>query len=86
MLLTMSKNNTIVLIAEILNRRLSERGIAMPALCSDMVLSGGELAIDSLDLATLVVELEERTGKDPFQNGFRAFTTVGELATLYVDA
>jgi acyl carrier protein len=40
-------------------------------------------AMDSLDLAVLVVELEERIGKDPFKDGFVNFRTAGELADLY---
>ena len=43
----------------------------------------GDLALDSLDLAVLIVELEEITGHDPFRDGFHEFATVGELAALY---
>jgi acyl carrier protein len=46
-------------------------------------LLGGDLPIDSLDLAALVVELEEITGRNPFQAGFVDFRTVGELCRLY---
>jgi len=46
----------------------------------------GELPLDSLALAVIVVELEERTGKDPFKGGFIRFNTVGELAALYDNA
>ncbi|MDZ5649197.1 acyl carrier protein [Nitrospirillum sp. BR 11828] len=48
-------------------------------------LDGG-LPFDSLDLATLLVALEQLTGTDPFRAGFRQFTTAGELATLYGEA
>jgi acyl carrier protein len=41
------------------------------------------LGIDSLDLATIVVQLTEATGEDPFQGGFIEFRTVGELTRLY---
>jgi acyl carrier protein len=82
----MNEASTMALINEILSRRLTERGAALPVLRPETVLLGGELGIDSLDLATLVVELEERTGKDPFRNGFRNFTTAGELAALYANA
>ena len=44
---------------------------------------GGDVDMDSLDLATLIVELEEASGKRPFRAGFRAFFTVGELASLF---
>lgn len=42
-----------------------------------------ETSLDSLDLAIVVVKLEEKTGKDPFKQGFIFFTTVQELAKLY---
>ncbi len=71
------------LISEILTRRVADRGALLPPLRNETVLLGSELGIDSLDLAVLVIELEERTGQDPFKNGFRPFTTVGELASLY---
>lgn len=44
---------------------------------------GGDIDIDSLDLATLVVKLEEVFNKDPFREGFKEFRSVGELAKLY---
>jgi acyl carrier protein len=49
----------------------------------DTVLLGGEILLDSLDLAGIVVELESITGKDPFSNGFVDFRTIGQLAELY---
>ena len=49
------------------------------------LLLGDGSSIDSLDLATVVVELERLTGKDPFKGGFIEFETVEELAQLYVD-
>ncbi len=42
-----------------------------------------DLEIDSLGLAEIVIALEERTGRDPFVDGFREFRTVAELAELY---
>jgi acyl carrier protein len=46
------------------------------------LLSGG-LPIDSLDLAGIVLRLEDATGYDPFKEGFIDFRTAGELARLY---
>lgn len=63
---------------------LSDKGLPAPTLTADTELLGGELQIDSLDLAMLVREMEERVGHDPFQDGFIDFRTVGELAKLYV--
>lgn len=71
------------LIAEELGRIVADKGAALPPLAPDTVFLGGALPIDSLDLATLLVVLEQRTGQDPFRAGFRQFTTVGELAALY---
>lgn len=73
----------IMMIAEELGRIAAEKGEALPPLGADTVFLGGPLPIDSLDLATLLVVLEQRTGQDPFRTGFRQFTTVGELASLY---
>lgn len=42
-----------------------------------------ESSLDSLDLALVVIMLEEKTGKDPFAQGFILFRTVEELAKLY---
>jgi acyl carrier protein len=42
-----------------------------------------DLSLDSLALAAVIVALEEKTGKDPFRDGFIAFVTVEELASLY---
>ncbi|MEI9905353.1 MAG: hypothetical protein WDN06_16430 [Asticcacaulis sp.] len=49
------------------------------------VLLNGPFDIDSLDLATLVVVMEEKTGLTPFANGFVLFHTAGELAKLFGD-
>jgi acyl carrier protein len=49
----------------------------------DTVVLGGDIALDSLDLAAIVVELQDLTGTDPFQGGFIEFRTAGELATLF---
>ncbi len=72
------------LIVELVQRILAERGQQTEAITSQTPLWGGELDIDSLDLAAVVVELETRLGKDPFAEGFLEFRTVGELAALYV--
>lgn len=69
-----------------LQRILIDKGEHPGAITADSLLLDGDLAIDSLDLATLVVALEEQTGREPFKAGFRMFTTVGELATLFDEA
>lgn len=72
-------------VVRILTETLKAKGQAVENLGDDTRLLGGSLGIDSLDLAGLVVNLTEATGKDPFANGFIAFRTVGELARLYAD-
>lgn len=79
-------DSMLALIAEELGRIAADKGEVLPPLSPDTVFLNGELPIDSLDLATLLVVLEQRTGQDPFREGFRQFTTVGELASLYTVA
>ena len=64
---------------------LRDKGATTGAIESDTVLLDGPLDIDSLDLATLVVVMEEKTGLTPFANGFVLFHTAGELAKLFGD-
>lgn len=68
-----------------LNRILSQKGLDKVHLQDDMRLLGGDIQIDSLDLAVLITEMEEATKKDPFKEGFRNFRTVGELASMYAE-
>ncbi|AWK85493.1 hypothetical protein [Azospirillum thermophilum] len=79
-------DSLLALIAEELGRIVADKGETLPPLSPGTVFLGGDLPIDSLDLATLLVVLEQRTGRDPFREGFRQFTTVGELASLYAVA
>ena len=79
----MTREDTIAHIALILNQMIQDRGETSRVIQAHTRLLGGELPIDSLDLATVVVQLEEMTGQDPFQDGFIEFRTVGELAALY---
>ncbi len=71
------------LIQQELTQILVEKGVVAPVIGHDTVLLDGPLDIDSLDLATLVVQLEEKTGKTPFAQGFVLFHTAGELAALF---
>ena len=59
------------------------KGEDAPEINGEVELLGGDLPIDSLDLASLVRELEDVTGHDPFEDGFIDFRTAGELARLY---
>jgi acyl carrier protein len=46
----------------------------------------GTLGLDSLDLAVVVVRLEQRLGCDPFRDGRPLVATFGELVALYEQA
>lgn len=72
------------LIEDIIGNIAQSRGLPRPAVRESMRVLGGDLPIDSMDLASVVLELETQTGYDPFKAGFINFRTVGELARLYV--
>lgn len=64
---------------------LREKGEPVPDIPPEQVFLDGIFPFDSLDLATLIVTLEHKTGRNPFRAGLRQFRTVGELAALYAD-
>ncbi len=65
------------------NQILDDKGAQPAGLTEDTILLDGANPIDSLDLAQIVLELQSRTGRDPFEAGFIEFRTVGELASLF---
>ena len=71
-----------LLVAE-LHALQQAKGLAPGHIEASSVMLGEALGIDSLDLATLVVSLEEQTGLHPFEQGFVMFKTVGELVQLF---
>jgi acyl carrier protein len=79
----MSEGEVLAKIQTLLAAIAESKGLKAPAISADTRLLGGETGIDSLDLASLVVQLEEVTGHDPFKSGFVDFRTAGELARLY---
>jgi acyl carrier protein len=65
---------------------LTQKGVPAPdaaALTPDTELLGSDLRLDSLDLATIVVQLQELTQSDPFADEFIEFHTIGELVALF---
>lgn len=70
-------------IVRIVNRTLDDKGLDPVTITADTEMLGGDIQIDSLDLATLVAEMESVAGHDPFAQGFIEFKTAGELARLY---
>jgi acyl carrier protein len=79
----MTEQELFDLIRQIVDRIAASKGTTAPKMKSETMLLGGGLPIDSLDLAAIVVELEQATGVDPFKAGFVNFRTAGELARLY---
>jgi len=63
--------------------RLTEKGEKVPELGSGTRMLGGELPLDSLDVATILIEMQEQVGVDPFADGFIEFRTIGELVDIY---
>jgi acyl carrier protein len=81
---TPARQAALALVAETINEVLREEGRAPADLQpSTNILNDTEL--DSMGLAMVVVQLEDKTGKDPFAAGFISFSTVGELAALYAE-
>lgn len=79
----MTRQEAIEGISNILNRIVLDKGENVSQIDEHTVILGGDLPVDSLDLAALVVQLQGVTGNDPFADGFINFRTVGELADLY---
>jgi acyl carrier protein len=79
----MDRAAVIALIGRRILEIAAQKGAAAPAIASDTPLFEGQLPIDSLDLAGLVVELETATGVEPFREGLIDFHTVGDLAALF---
>jgi acyl carrier protein len=71
------------LIGQLVNKYRRQNSLDPICVEETSLLLDGYLGIDSLDLAVLVVELEEATGCDPFAQGIINFRTAGELAELY---
>ncbi len=69
-------------VARVINRVLTDSGRPARTLRADDTLTG-TVGLDSLDLAVLVVGLEQSLGIDPFRRGARPVQTYGELVALY---
>lgn len=64
---------------------ITSKGVSCPVIKAESNFLK-DLPMDSLDLATLIVALEDSTHIDPFRGGFKSFYTVAELAALYEHA
>ena len=79
----MTSSEVVLAIEASLNGILKAKGDSPVHITPEMKLLDGDLHIDSLDLAQLVLELQTRTGRDPFANGFINFESVDELSRLF---
>ena len=65
-----------------INRILTDSGRDVREISDDDTFMD-TIGLDSLDLAVMVVGLEQSLGVDPFREGAQAVQTVGELVELY---
>lgn len=72
-------------VADTIRQILADRGVTVEAIHDEDTLVRG-LGLDSLDLAVLVVRLEQQLGCDPFYAGRGATPTFGELVAAYQEA
>ena len=61
----------------------ADKGKAPASLSDDDILGDEGLGLDSLDMATIISELDAKLHIDPFANGAPGFRTVGELVRLF---
>jgi acyl carrier protein len=67
-------------------RVCADKGTEISALSERDILGEGGLGLDSLDMATIVAELEAALDQDPFESRTPAFHTLGDLVALYAGA
>jgi acyl carrier protein len=79
----LTQTELLSVIEAFVNEVRSGNGLDPMRIGHETSLVDGSTGIDSLDLAALVVDLQERTGKDPFAAGFRNFENAGALVALY---
>ena len=69
-------------IANVINKILTDSGRPAKEIGDDDILTVA-VGLDSLDLAVLVVSLEQQLGVDPFRDGASAVPTFGQLVAMY---
>ena len=72
-------------IVDAINKILADSARS-PRDLSDEESLTADVGLDSLDLAVLVVSLEQQLGVDPFRDGSATVRTVGDLVTVYAKA
>jgi acyl carrier protein len=78
----MSAQNTFKIIIEQTQQIIQDKSEVCPELKADTAFLK-DTPMDSLDLATLLVNLEIELDQDPFRDGFKQFQTIQELSDLY---
>jgi acyl carrier protein len=76
----MSHRETVL---ETIRQVCADKGHTPAGLTDDQPLGAGGLGLDSLDMATIVAELDMKLHIDPFANGNPTFQTVGDLVRLF---
>lgn len=71
-----------VIISEVVDI-VTRKGYTAPIITIDSNLFDGTLPIDSLDIASIIIKLEELFDDNPLVVGFNYFQTVGDLACFY---
>ena len=69
-------------VADAVNKVLTDSGRPAREFADEDTLTG-TIGLDSLDLAVLVVTLEQSLGIDPFRNGAAPVPTFGKIVELY---
>lgn len=72
-------------LCSIINKVRTDSGREQMELLDEHQLTG-EIELDSLDLAQLVVAIEKELGVDPFRDGSATARTLGELVAVYRQA
>ncbi len=78
----MSDQDVKAVVSEVINQVLAESGRPQKDFSDDDVLTGS-VGLDSLDLAVMVVSLEQKLGVDPFRAGAQPVPTFGQLVKVY---
>ncbi|MCA9215554.1 MAG: hypothetical protein KDB27_20960 [Planctomycetales bacterium] len=69
-------------VADAINKVLTDSGRPAKEFSDDDTLTG-TIELDSLDLAVMVVTLEQSLGVDPFREGAAPVPTFGKIVELY---
>jgi acyl carrier protein len=79
-----SKEEVKKAVLEAIRQTLKAKGVKPPATLDLSTPIDGSLGLDSLDWATVIVRLEEKTGVDPFEKPVeRELKSIQDLIALY---